>query len=347
VLDPGNPLANFALEGYANFNTSPSVLLLLDQSVADIVYFYGPDPAAAPGNDVDVVAAFQVRTSTPLNADTGVRFVINDGQAKAVMAACILVGGLKGIGLASGVNFWDPANYPVFVPVDWTQPTTVRLRRSSSGDAEIVEVNGVAPSARALIAGVSLPPRNRPYPTIEFGCAEVEALCDVEFSQFYSEVPAAGIMGALTFTDFRIRDDDTTDQLRFRADYVLGAGSDGINPGSEPVVVRLSTPTFGQFYPALAADPNPLSGFDAHGRTPRRRWSLTDAERARTGIERFDLDENPNQTGAMILRDLRTTLPNIDYSTVRVTVDVGFDLLTGTVDLVQRRLGNGRWRLAR
>lgn len=345
VLDPGHPLANFAVEGAQPFTPTPSLLVLLDQSVADVVDFYGFDPAASPGNDVDVVAAFQVRTSTPLNADSGVRFVINDGQFKAVMAGAIIVGGIKGIGLAAGVNFWDPTNYPVFVTADWTQPTTVRFRRSASGDAEIVDVNGVAPSPRALLAGVSLPPRNRLYPTIEFGCMSPEALCDVEFSQFYSEVPASAIRGALAFTEFRIRDDDTTDRLRVRADYALGADSDGINPSSEAMSVKLSTPTYGQFYPAPAADFNPLAGFVAHGRAPRRRWSLNDAERARTGIERFDVDENPDHTGAIILRDLRTTLPNIDYSTVLVTVDIGFDLLTDTVHLVEKRAGSGRWRL--
>jgi hypothetical protein len=62
----------------------------------------------------------------------------------------------------------------------------------------------------------------------------------------------------------------------------------------------------------------PLSGFDVRGRTPRRRWSLNAAERTRTGIERLDFDENPNQTDAIVLRDLRTSLPTIDYSTVTV-----------------------------
>ncbi len=33
------------------------------------------------------------------------------------------------------------------------------------------------------------------------------------------------------------------------------------------------------------------------GRAPKRRWSLNDAERARTGIEQLLIDEGPNNTG--------------------------------------------------
>jgi hypothetical protein len=65
----------------------------------------------------------------------------------------------------------------------------------------------------------------------------------------------------------------------------------------------------------------------------------------RTGIERLDFDENPNQTGAIVLRDLRTSLPTIDYSTVTVMVDSGFDLFTETIQLVEKRPGSGQWRL--
>lgn len=70
----------------------------------------------------------------------------------------------------------------------------------------------------------------------------------------------------------------------------------------------------------------------------------SDSERVRTGIERFDFDENPSQTGAIVLRDMRTDLPNIDYSTVNVEVEVGNDVLTGMVHLIEKRPGSGRWR---
>ena len=184
-------------------------------------------------------------------------------------------------------------------------------------------------------------------PSVGFGLSNTAAISTAEFLAFRSETPATQIMGALAFTDFRIRDDGSADRLRFRADFTLGAGSDGIDPSTELVAVKLSTPTYGQYYPARAADFNPLSGFDVLGRTPRRRWSLNAAERTRTGIERLDFDENPHQTGAIVLRDLRTSLPTLDYSTVIVMVDSGFDRFTETIQLVEKRAGSGQWRLPR
>jgi hypothetical protein len=41
---------------------------------------------------------------------------------------------------------------------------------------------------------------------------------------------------------------------------------------------------------------------------------------------------------------VRTTLPSLDYSTVGVHVLIGDDLITGTVHLVERPPGSGRWR---
>ncbi len=194
-LDPANPLADFSVEGTQGFTPTPTLLVVLDQSISDVVNFYGVDPNAASGIELDLFATFQIRNVTPLNADTGVNFVVNTGntgqieQWKAVMARCIINGGVKGIGLASGVNFPDPANYPVFVPVDWTQPTRLHIRRTAAGDAEIMEVNGIAPSPRAVLSFVSLPPRNRITPTIEFGAIGVEALVDVEFLHIRAERP--------------------------------------------------------------------------------------------------------------------------------------------------------------
>lgn len=191
TLNTWNPLANFSVEGTQPFTTSPDAIQLLDQSVSDLVNFYGVDSDAAPGTDLDLIARFQVQTTTPLNADSGVRFTINDGQSKAVMACAVTVAGVRGIALASGVNFSDPANYPVFIPADFTQPTSLRIRRSASGDAEIMEVNGIAPNPRAVLAAVSLPPRNRLYPTVEFGAAGVEALVDVIIGPVFTERPLA------------------------------------------------------------------------------------------------------------------------------------------------------------
>jgi hypothetical protein len=342
-LDTNNPTANFTPEGGQGYTPSPAVLSLNDQSVSDIISFYASDPDAAPGSELDIVATFQA-TGTSCNADGGVHLVINEGGiAKAVIAVTAIKAGQRGIGLAAGDQFCDAGNYPVFVQADWTSPIRVRVRRTAAGDGEIVEINGVAPVPRAFLARASLPPRNRTTPTVEFGCASVEAITTAGFTEFFSE-RVAGVPGTLAITSLRIRDADSTDRLRFRADFTIGAGNNGIDPASENVTVRLSTPAGAQFYPPPASDFNPITGFDARGTAPRRRWSINASEQTRTGIERFDIDEDPNNSGGVSLRDATTNVPAIDYSTVNAEIVIGDDMLTGTVHLEQSPPGSGRWR---
>jgi hypothetical protein len=215
------------------------------------------------------------------------------------------------------------------------------------GVIELMEVNGVAPNPRALLTADRAPALTRFGSTIEFGCMSPEATCTVEYSALRSERVAMPVAGKLSFTRFRLRDADSVDRLRFRADYTLGAGSNGINPAAEPVTIKLSTPAGGQFYPS--PDFNPLAGFDVHGAVGKRRFTLSDAERARTGIERLDFDEDPNNSGGVFLRDFRTDLDDSDYSIVNVEVSIGTgtaqDKLTGTANLVERPFGSGKWRL--
>jgi hypothetical protein len=319
------------------------VLTLDDGDAGDVIYFYGSDPDAAPGIDLDLVVDFQIGGSTLHNADTGVRFLINDGDTRSATFSCVEIAGLRGIGIAGTGSASDPGTYLAFVAHDWVAPTTLRLRRWASGDAEIIEVNGVAPSPRAIVNWIRLATRTRAGATIEFGCMSPEALTIVNIRQLYSERPATAVAGNLTFTHFRIRDDDTTDRLRFRADYTLGSGSDGIDPAAEGVTLKLSTPAGGQFYPS--PDFNPIHGFQTHGNAPHRRWTLTAAEKARTGIEQLEITEGSASSGNMFLRDRSINLPDGDYSTVNAEVTIGSDRLTGTVHLVEKKPGSGKWRM--
>ena len=348
TLDTTNPTANFTNEGGQSF-TPGTVLTLTDTSIGDFVSFYAADLDAYPGNAVDLVATFQVRNETRFNADAGNRIVINDGATGSAIAACIVKNGVLGIGLLSQGVASDPASYPVFVPVDWkASPVTLRLRRYANGDAELVEVNGAAPSPRALLTFDKAPgPTRSGFGSVEFGAASPAAMCTVDYYAFRSERVVNPTGGTLNFTQFRLRDSDSVDRLRFRADYTLGSGSDGINPAVEPVTIKLSTPGGWQFYPA--PDFNPLNGFDVQGKAQKRRWTLNDSERVRTNIERLVFDENLNNSGGIFLRDFRTNLADADYSIVDVEITIGTgataDRLTGTVNLVQQPAGSGRWRL--
>ena len=350
TLDPNNPGGLFQTEGTQSFTTSGGVLKLADTSNSDFIVFFAFDADAEAGTDLDVIATFQVTTSAPVNADAGNRVVINDGVAKSAIAECIVQNGVNGIGLYSSGFRYDPSSYPVFVPANWqTGPVTIRLRRTASGDAEIVEVNGVTPSPRATLTADKAPANTRAGASVEFGSSSVEAACTVEYTAFRSEKVIQPQTGVLNFTQFRVRDSDSVDRIRFRADYALASNSDGINPAVEPVTVKLSTPWAGQFYPAPGF--NPLNGFGVQRQPPKRRWTLTDAERARSGIEHLVFDEDPNKSGAISLRDFRTTIPPGDYSMVYVEITIGAgataDKLTGTVQLVEKRAGSCNWQLER
>jgi hypothetical protein len=346
TLDPNNP-GNFTQDG-TQTATPGNVLTLADQNIGDFVLLFANDSDAAAGVELDVVATFQVTATTPNNADAGNRVVINDGIAKSAIAACIQQNGVNGIGLYSQGSTSDPAAYPVFVAVDWqAAPVSIRLRRTATGDAELIEVNGVAPSPRALLTADKAPPQCRAGSTVEFGCASPEATCTVAYSVFRSEKPVVAVAGKLAFTRLRLRDADSTDRIRLRADYTLGSGTNNINPSTEPVTVKLSTPSGGQFYPS--PDFNPINGFDVKGVVGKRRWTLNDAERARTGIEQIVFDEDPTPSGAFVLRDLKTNLATMDFSTVNVEVTIGSgssqDKLTGTATMVEKPPGSGKWRL--
>jgi hypothetical protein len=346
TLDPQNPTSNFTKEG-GETHAPGAVLTLTDAASSEFVSFFASDTDASPGTEIDVITTFTITQTAPNNADAGNRIVINDGASRAAIAACIVKNGERGIGLLAQGAASDPASYPVFVAVDWQLPTTLRLRRTASGDAELIEVNGVTPVPRAILTGTSCCGPTRGVPSVEFGARSVEAQCTVEYSAFKSEAAVVPVAGSLAFTRFRIKDADSADRIVFRADYTLGASSNGINPAGEPVSVKLSTPGGGQFYPA--PDFNPVNGFTEQRQAPRRRWTVTDAERGRTGLEQLLFDEDPNNTGSVTLRDLRTDVPVGSYATVNVEITVGTgaaqDKLTGTVNLVERPAGSGRWRL--
>jgi len=355
ILDPQNP-SNFARDGQQSA-TPGSILTLSDTSSSDCIAFFANDGDAGAAHEVDVVATFQVIQTAPNNADAGNRVVINDGISRSAIASCVVINGVRGMGLLSTGLPSDPGSYPVFVPVDWeAAPITIRLRRYANGDAEIVEVNGVTPSPRALLTANMAPLKTRAGPTVEFGTGSPDTAagfsfgapepeCTVEYYAFRSERAVQPVAGALGFTRFRIRDTDSADRLAFRADFQLGAASNGFDPTTEPVAIQLSTPGCCVFYAQT------LNGFTVRGKAPRRRWVLTDAERQRTGIEQLVIDEDPGNAGAIVLRDARTELFDDYFGTVNAVISIGAgalgDVLSGTARLEERRAGRGHWRLHR
>lgn len=89
----------------------------------------------------------------------------------------------------------------MFVAVDWlAAPVTILLRRNANSDAELVEVNGVAPVPRALLTADLAPgPTRTGFASVEFGAASFEPKCTVEYAAFRSEsvVPEPSSLGLM------------------------------------------------------------------------------------------------------------------------------------------------------
>ena len=192
VLDT-NDISGWTQEGGQAITTSPFALNFNDASSFDTASLYMSAPDAAKGNSFDLYVSFKVGLFLQNRADTGLRFIINDGQSRSALAALTIDGaGTKGMALAKGVNFALTDNYSAFIPVNWTAPTTLHLRRHANGDAEIVEVNGIAPSTPALLPAAESVGFVRAFPTVEFGTFGVEpmAVLDVfELRAFATPVP--------------------------------------------------------------------------------------------------------------------------------------------------------------
>jgi hypothetical protein len=128
--------------------------------------------------------------------------------------------------------------------------------------------------------------------------------------------------------------------VRIHGEFLLGPDSDGIDPANEPVSLRLLVPPGDRVYP-FGADFMPVTGF-----VPTRRgWTLSRAEKARTGLEAFTIrrgDEPGRFTFELV--DRRTDLPDLDYSEVWVELTIGADGGETDEALVER---HGHWKLLR
>lgn len=341
-LDPAD-ISNFTVFGNQRPATG-AVLRFSDADAADVSALFAADPGAATGNELDLTATFQVQPQILDGVDADFQLVINDGPSgRAAIAACILVNGVPHIGLVGPGPRDTLAAYPAFIAAEWqAAQLTLKIRRTADGGVQILEINGAPPAVRTELLGPQTAQRVRAEVTSELGCYSVKGTVAAEVSSFFTERAFIPKEGKLTFTRFRVRDTDSADRLAFRADYQLAANTDGIDPSRETVVIKLSTGG-AEFYSQT------INGFTQRGQAPRRRWVITDAERARTGIEQLVIEEDPANSGSIFLRDVRTDVGNRDFRNVVAEVTIGngtdADKLTGAATLVEKPAGSGRWRL--
>src|SRR3972149_1243025 len=111
VLDT-NDISGWTKEGGQAIITSSFAINFNDTSENDLARLYMSAPDAAKGNSFDLFASFQVGAFLQDGADTGVRFIINDGvDRSAIAAATINAAGEKGLALAKGYNYSLSDNY--------------------------------------------------------------------------------------------------------------------------------------------------------------------------------------------------------------------------------------------
>ena len=223
---------------------APTVVLFADASAADISGLLVQSPYAAAGSAVDLVATLQVTPQVPNGVDAGFQLAINDGaSANSAVLACLLIGGVPHLGLVSNGNRDELGAYPAVVLADWiTQPITARLRRTAEGGAELVEINAQALEPRPSLPPGWLAPPTRAGTTFEFGCFSGPAILNAQVTELYVETvaPAAIPFGRFQArADIVLRSGANDDRFDVEALLAPGAGSDGFDPLTEAVTLRL------------------------------------------------------------------------------------------------------------
>lgn len=138
----------------------------------------------------------------------------------------------------------------------------------------------------------------------------------------------------------RIAAAETMDDIvHVRGAFALGAASSGIDPATEPVALRLVVPPGDRVYPA-GTDFMPITGFvpTADG------WALSSAEKARTGLQAFDI-RRTEQPGRFTFNfvDTQTPLAIRNYGVVWLELTIGDDSGKANAALVER---NSTWALS-
>lgn len=335
IFDPTKyPTATgFSADGDPNIQVTPGSVLTIADSGGTHLAFYG-DLGATGAGAIEVAASFRINTAVGYvldgGGDSGVRAGFTDGS-KWFMA-CFVADPNVANGALRVALLLD-GSFSTGIQADWSILTDCTVRRVTDAQGTTFAELTVAGQTERIEAR-TLPASTRAAPTLEFGCYGDVAKATAEFQSLALNTVKLVPFATFAVRDLRIRDVDTNDALRLRADFALDPDSDGIDPATEMVSLELSNGA-GVFYTQT------LNGFDVHGQAPRRRWSLNDAERNRTGIERFDIRED----GAIILGDRHTSIPTLDYSTVDVFLAIGDDAGSAEAQLVEHPAGSGRWRL--
>ncbi|MGH7794281.1 MAG: hypothetical protein ACREQ2_05205 [Candidatus Binatia bacterium] len=312
TLDPTvDPLAQgYETDGDADYATGAR-LVFNDTSTQRHRTFFVAEPTIANSIvSVDVtVQVLETGLTLAGGLDTGAR-ILSEGQGGVEIGATLIDRGTGGrrVALLTGTGGFTQG-----VPFDWTIEGTFRITRDPDpNNRATLTVPG---QASEVLADADLPAAHRLNPSFEFGCASDAATAIAFFGRIGmpSSFPMTITPAHVVLIPNRI------EGVALNGSFELDPASNGIDPVNEGVTLELSTPG-GTFYPA-GDDVMPVGM-----RTVRGGWSITDAERTRTGIDFFVIQRTANpRRFQYVLLDGRSDLPAGNYSQVSLDLAIGDD----------------------
>lgn len=214
------------------------------------------------------------------------------------------------------------------IPFDWAGERTFKLRRLANGDGQIEFGGNTETVQHDRLASSS-----RADASFAFGCFLDAATATATFG------PIGVPVFPMTITPSIVQlFPNASEKVHIEGSFALDSSSNGINPGTETVALRLFKPDGSRIYP-VGTDKMPVAMVPITGG-----WSISAAEKTRTGIQDFQILQTGDPAFFVFkLVDTRTSLPQADYNQVRIEIAIADD--TGSLDLnlVER---SGRWSLA-
>ena len=280
--------------------------------------------------DVEIILSIDTASVTLQDVDTGVHLVLFEGRGsvgitgRELRVACIFTNSERRLAL-----FTSAGVYSQGVPFNWAAEQVFRLKRLNNGDGMIDLGGGVFEQ----IAHDDLAVSSLTEPAFRLGCHSANATAVATFG------PIGMPVFPMTITPSIVQlFPNASEKVHIEGSFALDTSSNGINPATELVALRLFKPDGSRIYP-VGTDKMPVAMVPITGG-----WSISAAEKTRTGIQDFQVLQTGDPSFFVFkLVDTRTSLPLGDYSQVKVDLQIADD--TGTVDAALVQVNNGNWKL--
>jgi hypothetical protein len=274
TLDPTvDPLAQgYETDGTAEY-ASGSRLVINDTGNLHRT-FYKTEPEITAGDvTVDVTVEVSSGSLTLNGIDTGVRAILSEGAGGFEIGAALIerAGGDRRVALLTGGGMTQG------IPLEWSIEKTFRLQRNADpAQRAVLTVSGFPPE---VLTDLDLPPARRANPNFEFGCSSDPATAIA----FWGPIGQTSFPMTITANRCDLFP-NASEKVHIEGSFALAMNSNGIDPSTQPVALRLFNPADGtRIYP-VGTDKMPIAMVPITGG-----WKISDAEKTRTGIQDFQI----------------------------------------------------------